>query len=391
MKRYDFDQLHDRRATNSAKWRKYPADVLPMWVADMDFVSPEPVIAALQAFTARGVLGYPPVDDTGSDSPSLREVVVARLGRLYGWQVSPEALVFVPGVVTGFNLAAHTFAAPGGELVLQTPIYTPMLQTAGHAGLRRKDALLATDSSGRYTMDWDLFEGAFNENTRLFLLCNPHNPVGRVFTRDELERMADVCLRHGVPICADEVHAELIYPGHNHLPIASLAPEIEQRTITLIAPSKTFNLAGVQCSVAIIPNPQLRKAYIQARRGLVTWVNAMGLIAAEAAYRDGDEWLSQLLAYLAGNRDYVVRAVAAQLPGVRLAAPEATYLAWLDCRATGIVPAGPFFLERARVACNDGSEFGPGGEGFVRLNFGCPRAMLAEALDRMSTALKAGR
>jgi cystathionine beta-lyase len=201
--------------------------------------------------------------------------------------------------------------------------------------------------------------------------------------------MAEVCLRRDVVICADEIHAELVYPGAEHVPMASLAPEVEQRTITLIAPSKTFNLPGLQCSVAIIPNAELRAAYIRARRGVVPWVNTMGLIAAEAAYRHGDEWLAQLLVYLEGNRDYLARYAAAELPGVTLAPPEATYLAWLDCRGTGLSQPCQCFLDLARVACNDGASFGPGGEGFVRLNFGCPRSMLAEALERMSESLKA--
>jgi cystathionine beta-lyase len=384
---YDFDQLPDRRQANRAKWRTHPEDVLPMFVADMDFVSPEPVRQALTEFVASGVYGYPRFDGKMSDSPPLREVVVERLRRQYGWRVAPEALVFVPGVVTGFNLAAHTCAAPGGELIVQTPIYPPMLETAGHAGLARRDASLARGEDGRYELDWAVFETAFNPATRMFLLCNPHNPTGRVFGRNELEQMAGVCLRHGVTICADEIHAELVYPGRAHVPIASLAPEIEQQTITLIAPSKTFNLAGLQCSIAIIPNPALREAYIHARRGLVTWVNVMGMIAAEAAYRGGDEWLAQLLIYLEGNRDFVTRYVAAELPGVSVAAPEATYLAWLDCRGSGLSQPCQCFLDLGRVACSDGATFGPGGEGFVRLNFGCPRPMLAEALGRMKTAL----
>jgi cysteine-S-conjugate beta-lyase len=385
---YDFDRLPDRRAPNNAKWHKHPNDVLPMWIADMDFVSPAPVVEALQDFVGRGVFGYPRFDDVMTDSPPLRELVVERLARRYGWRVAPEALVFVPGVVTGFNLAAHALAGPGGELVVQTPLYPPMLETAGHAGLARRDAPLSRDAEGRYAIDWEVFEAAFSPATRLFLLCNPHNPTGRVFSRDELERMAEICLRHGVPICSDEVHNELVYPGSVHTPIAALAPEIEQQTITLIAPSKTFNLAGLQCSVAIIPNPKLRAAYIGARRGLVTWVNSMGLIAAEAAYRDGDEWLDQLLVYLAGNRDYLAHYAADHLPGLTWAPPEATYLAWLDCRASGLSQPCQCFLDLARVACSDGATFGPGGDGFVRLNFGCPRSMLAEALERIGTALK---
>jgi cystathionine beta-lyase len=384
---YDFDRLPERRADSSAKWSMYPADVLPMFVADMDFTSPEPVIQALADYVGRGVFGYPNFHDHMSDSPALREVLVERLARRYGWRVSPEALVFIPGVVTAFNLAAHTLAAPGGVVVLPTPAYPPMLETAGHSGLTQRNAPLARDAAGRYSLDLDAFEAAFSPATRLMLLCNPHNPTGRVFTRAELEAMAEVCLRRGVTICADEIHAELVYPGHAHLPIASLAPEIEQRTITLIAPSKTFNLPGLQCSIAIIPNAELRAAYVQARRGLTPWVNAAGLIAAEAAYRDGDEWLAQLLVYLQANRDFVAEYARAEMPGVRLVPPEATYLAWLDCAGTGLSNPCQCFLDLARVACNDGATFGPGGEGYVRLNFGCPRTMLAEALARMKAAL----
>ncbi len=389
MTLYNFDQLPERRSTNSGKWRAYPADVLPMFVADMDFVSPQPVIDALRDFVGRGVFGYPEMKDEMADSAGLREVVVARLARRYGWTVAPEALVFVPGVIVGFNLAAHLFARPGGELLTHTPNYGPILSAAAHAGLTRRDAPLALGADGRYSIDWEAFEAGFNPATRLFLLCNPNNPTGRVFGRDDLARMAELCLRHGVPIVADEIHSDLVYPGAHHVPIASLAPEIAHNSITLIAPSKTFNLAGLQTSVAIIPNPELRARYVAARAGLVNWVNVLGLIAAEAAYRDGDEWLAQLLVYLEANRDLVARYVAAELPGVRMAVPEATYLAWLDCRATGLSQPCQCFLDLARVACSDGAGFGPGGEGFVRLNFGCPRPMLVEALERMRGALAA--
>jgi len=391
MTTYDFDFLPDRRSTNNGKWRTHPPDVLPMFVADMDFVPPQPVVAALQDAVARGVFGYPEFKNEMADSPGLREVVVERLARQYAWRVAPEALVLVPGVVTAFNLAARMtalMAGPaGGELVIQTPVYPPILEAAHNAGLTRRDAPLLRGADYRYTIDWDVFEAAFSPATRMFLLCSPHNPVGRVFTRDELARMAEVCQRRGVLIVSDEIHAELIYPGTRHVPIASLAPEIEQNSITLIAPSKTFNLPGLQCSLAIIPNAELRARYVAARAGLVTWVNVMGLIAGEAAYRYGDEWLGQLLPYLEANRDTVTRFVAAEIPGVTMAAPEATYLAWLDCRGTGLSQPCQCFLDLARVACSDGAGFGPGGEGFVRLNFGCPRSMLVAALQRMKGVL----
>ncbi len=387
MTTYNFDFLPSRRDTDSGKWRTFPEDVVPMWVADMDFVSPQPVIDALRDYASRGVFGYPAMTNEGIDAPGLREAVVARLARRYSWQVDPEALVFVPGVIIGFNLAAHLFARPGGELLTATPNYGPILAAAAHAGLTRRDAPLARAASGRYEIDWDVFEGGFNPATVMFLLCNPHNPVGRVYTADELARMAEACRRHGVPIVSDEIHSDLVYSGQRHVPIASLSPEIEQNSITLIAPSKTFNLAGMQCSVAIIPNAELRARYIGASGGLVPWVNAPGLIAAEAAYRYGDEWLGQLLPYLEGNRDLVTRYVAEHMPGVSVYPAEATYLAWLDCRGSGLSQPCQCFLDLARVACSAGEGFGPGGEGFVRLNFGCPRPMLVEALERMRAVL----
>jgi cystathionine beta-lyase len=345
------------------------------------------VIDALQAAVSHGVFGYPVSDGDMGASAGLREAVLARLERRWGWRVPAEALLFVPGVITGFNLAAHALSTPGGELLLQTPAYPPMLDAGRVAGLERRDAPLARDRAGRYEVDWDVFAAALNPATRMFLLCNPHNPVGRVYTRDELGRMAELCLSRGVPIVSDEIHAELIYAGHTHTPIATLAPEIAQNSITLIAPSKTFNLPGLQASVAIIPNPELRARFVGARGGLVPWVNYMGVVAAEAAYRHGDEWLEQLLPYLQANRDLVTQFVAEHMPGVSVYPAEATYLAWLDCRQSGLSQPCKCFLDLARVACGDGGGFGPGGQDFVRLTFGCPRAMLLEALERMAAVM----
>jgi cystathionine beta-lyase len=247
---------------------------------------------------------------------------------------------------------------------------------------------LTQRTDGSYEIDFDRFEAAITDRTRIFLLCNPHNPLARVFRRDELERMAEVCLRHEVVICSDEIHCDLVFEGYEHLPIASLAPEIADRTITLLAPSKTFNIAGLKCSLAIIENADLRKRFVEAKRGLVPWVNLLGQVAALAAYRDGGPWLEAVLSYLQANRDFLHDYVASHLTGVSMTRPEGTYLAWLDCREAGI-PGNPheFFLEEAKVAMNDGATFGQGGEGFVRLNFGCPRSMLVQALEQMRAAL----
>jgi cystathionine beta-lyase len=293
-------------------------------------------------------------------------------------------------VITGFNLACRAVTAPGDGMLVQTPIYPPILRVPGNVGLTCDEMELTRQPDGRYTIDFDAFDKTMTDRTRVFILSNPHNPVGRAFQRQELERMAEICLRRNVVICSDEIHCDLLFRGVQHLPIASLDAEIANHTITLIAPSKTFNIAGLQCSVAIIQNADLRKKFKAARVDLVNEVNILGLVAALAAYRKGQEWLDELLVYLEANRDLLVQYVSEQMPGIRMGKPEATYLAWLDCRQAGI-PGNPhkFFLEQAKVAVNDGVTFGRGGEGFVRLNFGCPRSTLLEALDKMRAALVA--
>lgn len=380
---YDFDKIIDRRNTESSKWHKYGPDVLPMWVADMDFVSPDPVIQALQKRVAHGVFGYP------TTPPEMIETIIDRLDRFHHWYVEPEDLIFVPGVVTGFNMACHALADPNGSILVQTPVYFPFLSAPQNAGMARDEMELTHLANGTYAIDMKAFDSTISDHTRLFILCNPHNPVGRVFRQDELECMAEICLRHNVVICSDEIHCDLVFNGNSHISIASLDPVIAQNTITLIAPSKTYNLAGLEFSVAIIQNPDLREKFQKARQGLVGWVNLLGMLAGTVAYREGQEWLDQLLVYLEINRDYLFDYVQHELPGISMVKPEGTYLGWLDCRQSGI-EGNPFefFLEKAQVATSDGAAFGQGGEGFVRLNFGCPRSMLREALERMKAALQ---
>jgi cysteine-S-conjugate beta-lyase len=383
MADFGFDRVIDRRSTDSNKWRKFPADVLPLWVADMDFPSPPAVVRALHARVDHGFFGYL------ADPNELPGVVAERVAKRYGWRISPEAVLSLPGVIAGFNQALRALTSPGDGMLVQTPVYPPILRSAGNHGLRRDDHALTRGADGRYTVDLDAFAAALRADTKVFLLCNPHNPVGRLYGRAELEGMAAACLRRDVVIVADEIHCDLLHDGRQHVPIASLAPEIEQRTITLMAPSKTFNLPGLKCAVAIIPDAALRERFAAAAGDLVAKINVLGYTAALAAYREGDAWLEALLGYLVANRDFLVRQVRATLPGVAVAPPEATYLAWLDCRGAGPAARDPytFFLERARVALNDGTTFGPGGAGFVRLNFACPRALLAEGLERMRAAL----
>jgi cystathionine beta-lyase len=390
LMKYDLDHAPDRRPTDSIKWKKYERDVLPMWVADMDFPVAEPILQSLQRLVAHGVFGYPnyghPEPGTITD---LQQVLVERMQACYNWQVKPEELLFLPGVIVGLNLTCLALAEPGGGVLIQTPVYPPFFSTARHAGMVLQEAALVRQPDGYYEVDWEAFEAAFTDKTRVFILCNPHNPVGRVFRKDELEHMAEICLRRGVVMCSDEIHCDLVFNGYKHIPLASLDPEIARKTVTLMSPTKTFNIAGLQCSFAIVQDEALRKVLVGAMRGLVMWVNLMGMNAALAAYRGGQEWLEQVLSYLEMNRDYLDDYVRLQLPGVEMVKPEGTYLAWLDCHKSGI-QGNPyqFFLNEARVGFNDGVTFGKDGEGFVRMNFACTRQVLTQALQRMQTALE---
>lgn len=380
----DFNHAPGRRGTDSLKWQRY-GDALPLWVADMDFVSPQPVLAALQERIAHGVFGY------GAPPDELTEALCERMADLYRWTVMPEQILYLPGLVCGLNVACRAVGEPGDAVLVQTPVYPPFLSAPTNQDRRLLTAeLTATSRDGSlyYSFDDAAFEAAIGPRTRLFILCHPHNPVGRTFGVEELNRLATICERHDLTICSDEIHCDLLLDGRRHVPLATLSPEIAQRCITLMAPSKTFNIAGLGASFAIIQNPGLRRQFKHAMRGIVPDVNILALNAALAAYRHGDDWLRELLIYLAANRDYAVEYVARYLPGVRVTVPEATYLAWLDCRDAGL-PGNPheFFLNKARVALNDGATFGPGGTGFVRLNFGCPRTLLAEGLKRMGAAL----
>ncbi|PKO06642.1 MAG: putative C-S lyase [Chloroflexi bacterium HGW-Chloroflexi-3] len=380
---YNFDEVIPRRETESIKWNFYGKEILPFWVADMDFRSPQPVIDALEARVKHGVFGYP------SENLVLKETIKERLSNLYQWNVSLEDIVFLPGVVNGFNLVIKALTQANQQVLMQPPVYHPFLLAPKNAGAQRKDAPLQMGLTRRYQIDFEQFEGVMDSNTKLFLLCNPHNPVGRVFTENELSRMADICLKKDIYICSDEIHADFIFPGHRHIPIASLSPEISQKTITLMAPSKTFNIAGLGFSFAVAQNPELRKKLIQARAGIVPEVNLLGYTAALAAYQHGDEWLSQLLVYLEGNYRALVDYLQENIPDIKITPIEGTYLAWLDCRDLEIDRSPfEFFLQNAGIAFNDGKIFGTGGEGFVRFNFGCPRSMMIEGLERMKQALE---
>jgi len=379
---YDFDQVIERRGTDSVKWKKYGEGVLPLWVADMDFVSAEPILQALHRRVDHGFFGYP------SPSEELYRVIQERLQKLYQWEIQAKEIIFIPSLVTGLNICFQAYADLGDHILTQTPVYHHFIKDPVAHG-RVIVAPPLTRQGDSYGVDFAAFENKITPRTRVFVFCNPHNPVGRVYTRKELEIMAEICLRHNLIICSDEIHCDLLYPGYRHIPIATLSPEVAKRTVTLMAPSKTYNLAGINCGLAIIPNAELRRIWKEISLGIVPGVNIMGYVAALAGFRDGQEWLDQVLDYLNGNREILCRVMIDRLPGMRMTRMEATYLAWLDCREAGI-PGNPFefFLKEARVALNDGREFGKGGEGFVRLNFACPRKTLLEGIERMSSALQ---
>ena len=379
---YDFDAVRERRGTDSNKWGKYGADVLPLWVADMDFVSAKPVLRALHERVDHGFFGY------SRPTSDLYQAIRSRLARLYHWEVMEEEIIFLPGLVSALNVAIQAFTRPGEGVLVQPPVYQHFIKDPVHHGRKLSDPSLILKGDS-YEIDFGALEEGITPETRIFILCNPHNPVGRVFTRRELERLAEICLRHHLLICSDEIHCDLLFRGYHHLPIATLGPEVADQTITLMAPSKTYNLAGLGLGFAIIKNPTLRRKWKDTSLGLIPHVNIMGHVAALAAFQEGQEWLDQVLNYLEENRDFLSQFLTREMPQMRMTRMEATYLAWLDCRGAGI-GGNPFefFLEKAKVALNNGAEYGGGGEGFVRLNFGCPRTLLQQALDRMSAALR---
>jgi cysteine-S-conjugate beta-lyase len=386
---FDFSQSPDRSQTNSLKWTLYPKNVLPLWVADMDFPAPPAINEALSQAVAHGVHGYE------FPSKRLRKTVTTRIDKLYGWQVNPEWVIATPGIIAGFNAAAWAVCEPDQGILTQTPAYPPFLSVHKNIGLIHRDAPLSEIHEGehliRYEIDFDQFEAAFNGDTltRMFLLCNPHNPTGRAFSREELLKMAETCLAHDTIIVSDEIHSELTLPPNRHIPIATLDPEIAARTITLLAPSKTFNVPGLFTGFAIIPDAELRRKFRHETERLCMHVSSLGLVAAEAAFSGAcDQWLDELRRYLAANRDFVTNFVRDNLPGVRVTHPEATYLSWLDCRALNLSPDPyQFLLKKAKVALTNGKDFGEGGQGFARLNFGCPRPVLEQALQKIKAAL----
>ena len=376
---FDFDALVERRGTASLKWDRYKGrDIIPLWVADMDFQSPPAVINALKQRVAYGVFGYTiPPDE-------LNEVVVRMLASNYDWIVKPEWLVWLPGLVCGLNVACRTVGEDDDDVMTAVPVYPPFL-TAPENSRRNLIKVPLKERDNRWEFDFDRIEKSITDKTRLFILCNPHNPIGRVFTREELSTLAGICHNHDIVICSDEIHCDLILDRDRiHIPTATLNAETATRTITLMAPSKTFNLPGLATAFAVISEKTLRRRFRKAMAGIVPGVNALGYTAARAAFAECTDWHAALLEYLRGNRDTVAEAVR-RMPHLSMAPIEATYLAWIDMRASGLENPAVIF-ERAGVGLQDGVEFD--GPGFVRLNFGCSRALLEKALQRMTAALE---
>jgi putative C-S lyase len=379
---FDFDAPVDRAGTWSARWERYAGrDVIPLWVADTDFRAPPCVLQALAERLRHGVLGYtaPP--------PELREAIVTRMQRLYRWRIEPEWIVFLPGVVPGLHLTARHLLSADGHALVPTPIYHHFKRAVELAPRAHTDVPLALHA-GRWVFDEDRLAAGVRSNTRLLFLCNPQNPGGTIFTRAELERLAQFTLRHGLTLVSDEIHADLLLDeGKPHVPIASLSPEVSRRTVTLASPNKTFNFPGAGCAWAIVEDAAMRRSMSIDHHATVHDASLFGYIASLAAYREGDDWLAAQLDYLRANRAAVERAVAG-MPGLSMAHVEATYLAWIDASGLVVKDAAAHFLAHG-VALSPGAQFGA--PGYVRLNFGTQRARLVEALARMASAVSSTR
>ncbi|MHA7846626.1 MalY/PatB family protein [Serratia sp. D1N4] len=376
---FNFDQWIDRSHSDSVKWAKYrDRDVIPLWVADTDFLSPPSVIDALQQRVAHGVFGY------GYPSPELGQIFTQRMAERYGWHIRPEWLVFLPGLICGLNLCVRAFTTEGQGTLAPSPIYPPFRKAAKFAGRAQRQIPLRLENQ-RWVLDLNSAEPLLEGHERLLMLCNPQNPGGTVYRREELLEQHEFARRHDLIVCSDEIHCDLLLePGLQHIPFASLNDDAAQRSITLMSPSKTFNIAGLGASLAIIPDNELRLQLCRARSGIVPEVDILALVAAQAAYSGGQQWLDEQLDYLRGNRDLVIGRIN-QMPSLQLHPVEATYLAWIDC--SGLAVDNPHaFFEQAGVGLSPGLDFGD--RRFVRLNFGCRRELLTEALDRMAQAIQ---
>ncbi|MFO7963389.1 MAG: MalY/PatB family protein [Desulfobacterales bacterium] len=385
---FDFDRIIDRRNTNSAKWDLVPGmckdpDVIPMWVADMDFPTAPAVIEALKRQSENGFFGYT------LRPKSYLQAVVDWVDRRHGWKIEPEWLTYSPGVVTALNLCLMTYTRPGDRVIIQPPVYYPFARAIRNNGRYVENNPLLYDGN-RYTMDLTDLKTRAHHRTTMMILCSPHNPVGRVWHEDALAAVAEFCVENDILLVSDEIHSDLVFRERKHMPTASISEKIAQNTITCIAPSKTFNLAGLKTSVLVIPDPKLRRQYQDMLENLALGMdNSFGVVALEAAYSHGESWLEALLDYLDANAECAVSFIRQNIPGISAQKPEGTYLLWLDCRGLGLDSKAldDFMLTKARLWLDDGPMFGPGGEGFQRMNIACPRKTLERALERLNKAV----
>ena len=392
--KYDFNQICDRKNTNCFKWDFIQSifgndDVIPMWVADMDFPVATPIVEALKRRAEHEFYGYTKA------STDVIQSVVDRMWNKYAWKIKPEWVVFTPGVVPALNITVRMLTHPGDEIILQEPVYYPFFPAVTFSGCQIVNNQLKL-INGRYEMDYEDLEHQFHarigmlpvpNRIKAIMLCNPHNPVGRLWSKEELTKLGDVAIKHDVVVISDEIHCELLFKDHQHTPFASISEEFEQNSIVCMSPSKTFNLAGLEVSSIIIPNKKLRHLFINTRTGILPEPNLFGYTALEAAYRFGDEWLDQLLDYLQGNLDFLLKYFANRIPKIKVIKPQGTYLIWLDCRDLGMddMTLRNFMRDKAKVGFDDGFLFGSGGSGFQRMNIACPRPILEEALIRIET------
>jgi len=392
---YDFDAMINRKNTNSMKWDKSiklfgSDDLINMWVADMDFPCPEPVVKAVKERAEYPVYGYSFPPD------SLYDAIVERLDRVYGWKIKKEWIVFTAGVVNGLYTAVGAFTNPGDEVVVQPPVYYPFLNAVKDNGCQVLYNHLLFDGE-RYAMDLANLEELFKPVTtfparspriKSLILCSPHNPVGRVWSKEELAALGEICLKNNCMLISDEIHSELLVDDVKHTVTATISPELEQHTITFMSASKTFNLAGLATSFAVIPNDHWRNEFIKSRAGHNNG-NLFGFAALEAAFRHGDEYLEELLVYIKDNIKFFTGYIESKIPGLKVIKPEGTYLVWVDMRSLGMnaLELQDFIRTKARLALDDGYAFGPGGEGFQRFNLACPRIVVQQALERLEEAV----
>jgi len=398
MIKYDFDCVHSRANTNCAKWDFVKPlfgsdDVIPMWVADMDFPTAQPIVDALEKRAAHPFYGYT------MSGQGLIKSVVDRVQKKYGWKIKPEWVVFTPGVVSALTAAVKTLTHPGDEIVLQEPVYYPFFTAVKANGCQVSTNLLKF-SRGRYEMDFTDLKSKFeskggmmrgSSRARAVILCNPHNPIGRLWDKEDLTKLGEIVIGAGATVISDEIHCELLFKGYKHTPFGSISKDFEEHSIVCMAPSKTFNLAGLGASSIIIPDKKLRAGFSEATAGMVHGPSLFGLVAMEAAYRYGDEWLAQLLDYLQGNLDFTLAYFREKIPAIKAIKSQGTYLLWLDCRALKLddKALSDFMKQKAKIGLDDGFMFGQGGSGFERMNIACPRSILAEALGRIEKAVKA--